>query len=560
MTVRRSAAVAASLLTGCLALSACSLMPGGDDDDPSSGASPGKKSLANTAWTKAAPAEVAQGGKLRLAASSLPANFNPLQADAANSDAEKILAPTAGNAVRITADGGWRVDPDYATSVEVTDQDPLKVKVELNPKAVWQGGSPITAKDMVALWKAQNGTDDDFKVVSTTGYDDIADVDPGKDQFTYTVTFKTPTAEWPRYIYPRLPANITSSPKLFNTWFRTRAVSSNGPFIVESINVKTGSIVEKPNPLWWGRRPKLAKITWNNASPDVQAEAYVADELDAVDLEAGSYDTAKDTGTIQKTYGREWTQLTLNSARGALKDVDVRRAIAHAIDRRAIATKAAAALGAPATTLGGVILVPGQRGYADTSSSIAYDPTEAARLLEKAGYVKGSDGILARKGKRLVLTMPVPAETPTNSGRAALIAHDLKKVGVDVRLRTVPADSFFNGYVVPLDFDIVTFAWHGSAFPIAATKPMFYPLDSVQNFTGLENDKVGAGWDTVLRTLDDARRYKRITKLNEWLLADVPMVPLSSTPIAVGVRKGLVNYGAAQFEQPDWTIVGFTKK
>ena len=28
----------------------------------------------------------------------------------------------------------------------------------------------------------------------------------------------------------------------------------------------------------------------------------------------------------------------------------------------------------------------------------------------------------------------------------------------------------------------------------------------------------------------------------------------------VGVRKGLVNYGAAQFEQPDWTSVGFVKK
>ena len=156
--------------------------------------------------------------------------------------------------------------------------------------------------------------------------------------------------------------------------------------------------------------------------------------------------------------------------------------------------------------------------------------------------------------------MPVPAETPTNSGRAALIVHDLSKVGIRVRLRTVPAEKFFDGYVVPLDFDIVTFAWHGSAFPIAAAKPMFYPLDSVQNFTGLEDDKIGAGWDTVLGTLDDARRLKRIAKLDEWLLADVPMVPLSATPNAIGVRKGLVNYGAAQFEQPDWTIVGFTKK
>ena len=38
------------------------------------------------------------------------------------------------------------------------------------------------------------------------------------------------------------------------------------------------------------------------------------------------------------------------------------------------------------------------------------------------------------------------------------------------------------------------------------------------------------------------------------------MVPLAVTPIVVAVRKSLLNYGAAQFEQPDWTVVGFTKK
>ena len=75
---------------------------------------------------------------------------------------------------------------------------------------------------------------------------------------------------------------------------------------------------------------------------------------------------------------------------------------------------------------------------------------------------------MARKGKPLTLTMPVPADTPANSRRAALIAEDLKKVGIVVKVRNVPADDFFSQFVIPLDFDLVTFVWRGSAFPIGA--------------------------------------------------------------------------------------------
>jgi len=51
-----------------------------------------------------------------------------------------------------------------------------------------------------------------------------------------------------------------------------------------------------------------------------------------------------------------------------------------------------------------------------------------------------------------------------------------------------------------------------------------------------------------------------VRDLDERLLDDVPMVPLALTPLVVAARKTLVNYGAAQFEQPDWTSVGFSRK
>ena len=73
------------------------------------------KALPNTDWKAASAAKVAQGGDLRLAVTALPTNFNPQHADGAMSDAATILGPTSGSAVRITKDGDWKVDPDYAS-------------------------------------------------------------------------------------------------------------------------------------------------------------------------------------------------------------------------------------------------------------------------------------------------------------------------------------------------------------------------------------------------------------------------------------------------------------
>lgn len=558
--MRAIAAPATSLLlAGSLLLSGCSLL---SDDKPSPTSSPAGKPLKNTAWQAANRDKVADGGTLRLGATAIPRNFNPQHPDAVNTDAARILAPTTGGAIRITANGSWQVDHDYAESVEVADTDPLKIKVRLNPRAVWQGGTSITAADMKAYWKALNGSDNDYEVASTLGFEDIESVEQGDSKFDYTVTFKRPNAEWPLYIYPALAANVSSSPKLFNSAFRKRAISSNGPFVVSSIDARKGTIVEKPNPRWWGQKPKLSQITFQVASPGVLAKAFGAGELDAVDLEANTYGTAKKAkdASIQRSSGIEWSQITLNAGRGPLKDSDIRRAVAHAINRDAIAKQASAALGAPSSPLGSVMLLPGQQGYADSSAKIGYDPDKAQSLLKDAGWKKGSDGILARKGKRLTLAMPVPGNTPTNRRRASRIAQDLSRVGIAVQVKSVPPQRFFSQYVIPLDFDIVTFVRRGSPFPIGAAEPMFHPVDSAQNFTGVSEDRFGEGWDVTTGTLDDELRYKRVAKLDEWVFENPTIVPLAVTPIAIAVRKGLVNYGAAQFEQPDWTIVGFTQK
>ena len=51
-----------------------------------------------------------------------------------------------GTGILIKEDGSWKANPDYATSVELTSEDPQTVTVKLNDKAVWEDDSrrPVT--------------------------------------------------------------------------------------------------------------------------------------------------------------------------------------------------------------------------------------------------------------------------------------------------------------------------------------------------------------------------------------------------------------------------------
>lgn len=542
-------------------MAGCSLLPG-DDDGPKNAPDAKVPDLTSVGWKPVDRDQVAPGGTLRLAAAALPKNFNPQHASNGESEADRLLEPTVGSAVRITADGGWEVDPDYARAVKIVDRSPLTIRVDLNRKAVWQGGTPIMARDMVAFWKAQNGSNPKFEVLSTRGYDDIGEVKPD-GKFSYTVTFDAPTTDWPRYIYPALPANVSSKAKVFNAAFTERAIPSNGPFRVASIDRDTGRIVQERNPRWWGTKPRLKQIIWQAATPEIQLEALRAGDLDAMVVPPSQLADVKDADlgddvVMQRASGTEWTQLTMNGAAGPLKDVAVRRAVALALDRRALADALTQPLGTPPHVLGSFILLPGQRGYVDQSDLIAPDAAEARSLLDDAGWTVPDTGtVRMRKGTPLTLAMPVPATTSTSRARATMIADQLGKVGIKVTLQTVPDDEFFANRIIPLDFGLATFTHQGGAFPVVDAKRLFYPIDSGQNFTGVEDDQLAGAWDKGISALDDDERARVVKVLDKRLFRDVPLVPLGVVPQVSLANRSIANYGPAQFQRPDWTTVGF---
>lgn len=538
-------------MTAAALLAGCSLF-GGDDAVSTTADEPA--TLPSVAWNPAAYDEVRDGGTLRLAVQALPANFNPEHVANAQSEVRRLLAPTRGSAISITADGGWEVDDRYARSVEVVGEDPLQVEVVLNPDAVWQDGEPITARDARSWIRALRN--DDFPSTGGAGADNVASVEKGDDDFTYTVTFDSPTVDWPRYVYPTLPARITEDRKRFDEALENSAPASNGPFVVTEIDRETGRVVMERNPQWWDTPPRLERITWQAATPDVQLAAMATDELDLIDVQSSEFPAAADAdldgAALQVSAGTQWTHLTMNGGRGPLRDVEVRRAVAAALDRRAIADQASVALDAPATVMDSFLFVPGQPG-AEAGEPLERDLERARALLDEAGWVAEGDAVRERDGEPLELVLPVGQETTTSLERAQVIADQLAEVGIAVQLDPVPDDRWFDERIRPLDFDLVTFSYLGSPFPVVDAEGLYHPVDSPRNITGLDDDDLGDRFAAAIGTIDGSAA----AGVDERLFELVPLVPLGVVPEVRAVRDDLRNIGASQFLQPDWIRVGF---
>lgn len=541
---------AALIVTGCAA---------GNTGSPTGSASGDAAELPATAWVRSDAADVQDGGTLTLAVGSLPVQFNINEVDGAEVDTVNIVGATTGGPIKVEEDGTPVVDENYASSAEITSDDPQVVEIKLNPDAVWEDGTPITVADYQAFWAAQNGSNPAYTAASNAGFEDISSIEQGADEFDMQVTFSSVYADWQAlFTGGLLPAAISSDPEAYNNGYRATAVPSSGPFVISNIDA-TGQVVTlERNPAWWGETPKLETVLYKAVSQDQQGSSFANSEIDALYISANAdlYATAetRSDADIQTSGGLTWTHVTMNAKSGPLADVNVRKAVASIVNREGIAASANTPVGAPPVTQGNYIFMPGQNGYEDTA--LPNDLDAGKKFLEDAGYTKEGDA-WTKDGEELKLTITVPADTATNIQRSEQVQADLGDFGIPVELTTVPAAQYFSDYVIPGNFEMVSFSWQGTPFPISSSEALFYPLDSEQNFTGTTDDRLGDLFDKVNAELDPDARLETAKEINKVIWEYVPMFPLAPLPNVYAVKSGLVNWGATQFETVDWTTVGW---
>ncbi|MCO7201920.1 ABC transporter family substrate-binding protein [Microbacterium sp. CnD16-F] len=561
--IRKTALAGLAVLSaGALMLTACA---GGTTSSPSPSSSASPESLPLVGYEEVSYGDLTDGGNLNLSVTSSPTDegsWNPNHALAANVDVQKLLEPTLSSMWVIAEDGSWTANPDYATSIELTSEEPQVVTVKLNESAVWPDGSPITAEDYAATYAAAGGAEEGYEVVPSSVFDAIDSVDVVSD-FEYTVSFTGAYADWPSlFSTPVLPADIANDKEAFNSGFASEAVPSAGPYVVDEIDNSAKIFKLVPNPNWWGANaPKLDSITFKVIAQETLPQAYANDEIDSIEIQTpDALETAsgKEGAVVGRSGGVTWSHLTFNATAAPFDDVNVRKAVGMAIDRELIARVANEPLGAPATTLGDWIFMPGQAGYSDVFGEVIGSDTDAAEsLLEEAGWTKGDDG-WTKDGETLTFAITVPAGTQSNINRALGVQDSLARIGVEVTLNEVPSENYFTN-IDAGDFQAVTFGWQGTLFPISSAETIYTPADSPQNYAGVTDDRLAGLWEQANAELDEDARLGIAKEINEVIADFLPSVPIYPYPEVVATDEGLANYGTATFKNTDWTLVGYTE-
>jgi peptide/nickel transport system substrate-binding protein len=132
------------------------------------------------------------------------------------------------------------------------------------------------------------------------------------------------------------------------------------------------------------------------------------------------------------------TNIDFEMTRPLVADLRVREAVAFAIDRDKLIAKA---LHGYASAHDGIAIpldppAPGSTVY-------AYDPGRAKALLDAAGWRVGADGVRAKAGQRLVLSVPYATGSPELDKQIELIRADLRAVGIALDTKKYPSGLLF---------------------------------------------------------------------------------------------------------------------
>ena len=225
-----------------------------------------------------------------------------------------------------------------------------------------------------------------------------------------------------------------------------------------------------------------------------------------------------------------------NNPHPFLSDINVRRALSLAIDRQVLVDIGYGIAGKPTCN---VIPLPEQYVSTNNEECKTQNIEEANRILDEAGWLKGSDGVRAKDGVRLSLLY----QTSTNSvrqGTQSLIKGMWQQIGVETELRNIDAAVFFGGdpgspdtlQKFYSDVQMYTNNFEGN-------DPSNY-VEGWQcgNVPGPHNQWVGANisrgcsgeFDALLETLsetfDAAERVTIIKQLNDIVVQNVWEIPL----------------------------------
>ena len=220
-----------------------------------------------------------------------------------------------------------------------------------------------------------------------------------------------------------------------------------------------------------------------------------------------------------RTLASSYTYLGYNLKSPLFADPEIRRALAHAIDKDDIIKGALLGQGVP--TIGPY--KPDTWVYNTAVEDYPYDPAKALVMLEQAGWRKGASGLLEKGGRPFSFTLLTNQGNEQRIKSAVILQSQLAKIGIEAKIRSVEWAAFLKQFVMPGHFDAVVLAW------TLPHDPDGYDVwhssrigNGGLNFVGYSNPEADACLERARTTLNQAARKKEYDRFQEILHQDQP--------------------------------------
>jgi len=367
-------------------------------------------------------------------------------------DAQGVIHAEAATEVPTVQNGGVSADATTWT-------------FHLRPHLIWSDGQPYDARDVDFTWKLW--ANPKFGAGSTLGLNLISSTEVSADHLSITFHLKRPFVPfladlWVDGAFAPLPAHHFSSmapEAIVKSTENLNPKVVSGPFMMrESVPGNHYTVVR--NPRYYRASeglPYLDKVVFTVIdSYDLGLKENQAGSLDAggifVDIRNyKAFQHLKDYTLVIPPIQSSFEALYFNFHNMVLAShLEVRQAMAMAVDRQAIIAGALQGLGTPLCTDHPSAYHPGYDPYPPCS---VFELAAANKLLDDNGWVKGPDGVRTRDGQRLEFEYSTTTGGTTAVGSywrndiQPIIQRDFRQIGIKLDIQNYPDDTFYGPFL-----------------------------------------------------------------------------------------------------------------
>lgn len=347
--------------------------------------------------------------------------------------------------------------PYLATKWEYTDAG-MGASVTLNSGFKWSDGKPVTADDVVFTIEAVKKEKIGVVAGLLGAYESATVVSPTEIKFKFTRpdgTFLDNVGFW----MPVVPKHVFEGQASVQKFANDTNWVSAGPYKLTKVERGQRYVLERVDsfPLVAGG-PKTKEVVFR-VYPDVNTEV-LALRNGEIDLIANALPPAlaksvEGDANIKsiKVPSLGWAHMQYNVKRPNLDKLEVRQALAAAVDYEAIRR---VALQGKAVSSNSSVLTPTLKQWQDTSAKeYTFDVAKAKSLLTGAGFKDGNgDGLFDGLSLRMIYDQADP-----NIAKWAQMVRDTnKEAGIEIKLEGLERNTYIAKYQAR-DYDIYAGSW-----------------------------------------------------------------------------------------------------